>query len=231
LSEPSSDRLTPVVSYCEDRLLGADNLFRVCATGHVCPRMSHRAIIVVPFAVLTVVGVFFALAYLVTIWFRIPEQLGFSLSVRFVGLFLLFSGFVLLGWLFRYRRPMDILTSTYVTFSKAGSRRMHLEERASRTEPLVVKGPYKYVRHPLYSDVVLLLLGWWLLLDYSFLLISALLLLLWFSFVVTRFEEIELRAIFGDDYEQYASRVPRIIPFTSRLSRLLARPGSDQKSR
>jgi protein-S-isoprenylcysteine O-methyltransferase Ste14 len=82
----------------------------------------------------------------------------------------------------------------------------------------------------LYSDVVLLLLGWWLLLDYSFLLISALLLLLWFHFVVTRFEERELRAIFGDDYEEYASRVPRIIPFTSGLSRLLGRHGSAQKS-
>jgi len=198
---------------------------------HMCPRMLHRAIIVVPFVVLTVLGVFFALAYLVTIWFRIPEQFGFSLPVRFVGLLLLLSGFVFLGWLFRYRRPMDILISTYVTFSKAGSRRMHLEERASRTEPLVVKGPYKYVRHPLYSDVVLLLLGWWLLLDYSFLLISALLLLLWFSLVVTRFEERELRAIFSDGYEEYASRVPRIVPFTGRLGRLLARLGSHQKSR
>jgi protein-S-isoprenylcysteine O-methyltransferase Ste14 len=198
---------------------------------HVCPRMSHRAIIVVPFVVLTVVGVFFALAYLVTIWFRIPEQFGFSLPVRFIGLLLLLSGFVFLGWLFRYRRPVDILISTYVTFSKAGSGRMHLEERASRTEPLVVKGPYKYVRHPLYSDVVLLLLGWWLLLDYSFLLISALLLLLWFSLVVTRFEERELRVMFGDDYEKYVSQVPRIIPFTGKLGKLLARLGSDLKSR
>ena len=189
----------------------------------MCPRMSHRAIIVVPFAVLTVLTVFFALAYLVTIWFRIPEEFGFSLPVRFLGLLLLLSGLVLLGWLLRYRSPMDIIISTYVTFSKVGGGRMHLEERASRTEPLVVKGPYRYVRHPLYSDVVVLLLGWWLLLDFSFLLIAALLLLLWFSFVVTRFEERELRAIFGDEYEEYARRVPKIIPFTNWLGRLLER--------
>jgi protein-S-isoprenylcysteine O-methyltransferase Ste14 len=193
--------------------------------------MSQKAIIMVPFAVLTVLTVFFALAYLVTIWFRIPEEFGFSLPVRFIGLLLLLSGLAFLGWLFRYRRPMDIIISTYVTFSKVGSGRMHLEERSSRTEHLVVKGPYGYVRHPLYSDVVVLLLGWWLLLDFSFLLIAALLLLLWFSFVVTRFEERELRAIFGDDYEEYASRVPRIIPFTSRLGKLLGRPRSHQKSR
>jgi len=80
----------------------------------------------------------------------------------------------------------------------------------------------------LYSDVVLLLLGWWLLLDYSFLLISALFLLLWFSCVVTRFER-ELKALFGNDYEKYAGQAPRIIPFTSELGRLLGHLGSRQK--
>lgn len=193
--------------------------------------MSNRAVIVVPFVVLTVLAAFFALAYLIMTWFQIPREFGFSFPVRFIGLFLLLSGFVLLGWLFRYRKPVDILISTYVTFSKLGRGRVRLEERSSRTEPLVVRGPYRYVRHPLYSDVILLLLGWWLLLDYTFLLISALLLLLWFHSVVARFEERELRAIFGDDYEEYASRVPRIIPFTSGLGRLLVRLGSHPKSR
>jgi protein-S-isoprenylcysteine O-methyltransferase Ste14 len=179
--------------------------------------MSQRAIIVVPFIVFAVLTVFFTLAYFVVVAVHIPAQFGFQLLVRFIGLLLLLSGLVLLGWLFRYRRPVDILVSTYVTFSKFGMRRESLAERSGRTEPLVVEGPYRYVRHPLYSDVVLLLLGWWLLLDHSFLLISALLLLLWFNFVVAPFEERELRAIFGDDYERYAERVPRIIPFTSRV--------------
>jgi len=185
---------------------------------------------VVPFAVLTVIAVFFTLAYLVTVWFRIPQELGFPLPVRFIGLLLLLSGFVFLGWLLRFRKPVDILISTYVTFSKAARGRASLDERSGRTESLVVRGPYRYVRHPLYSDVVLLLLGWWLLLDFSFLLISALFLLLWFSFVVTRFEERELKALFGNDYEKYASRVPRIIPFTSELGRFLGHLGSRQKS-
>jgi len=192
--------------------------------------MSRKAIIVVPLAVLTVLAGFFTLAYFVTIWLRIPQELGLPLPVRFIGLLLLLSGFALLCWLFRYRKPADILISTYVTFSKAARGRVSLDERSGRTEPLVVRGPYRYVRHPLYSDVVLLLLGWWLLLDYSFLLVSALFLLLWFSCVVTRFEERELKAIFGDDYEKYASRVPRIIPFTSELGKLLGRLGVHHKS-
>ena len=193
--------------------------------------MARKAIIMVPLVVLIVLAVFFTLAYLVTTWFRIPREFGFSFPVRFIGLLLLLSGLGFLGWLFKYRRPVDVLISTYVTFSKAAEGQVQLKEPSGRTEPLVVKGPYRYVRHPLYSDVVLLILGWWLLLDYSFLLIAAFLLLLWFGFVVTRFEERELRAIFGEDYERYASQVPRIIPFTNELGRLLGRLGSNLKSK
>jgi protein-S-isoprenylcysteine O-methyltransferase Ste14 len=88
-----------------------------------------------------------------------------------------------------------------------------LEERLSRTEPLVIEGTYRYVRHPLYFGVVVIVVGWWLLVDFSFLLVSAILLLLWFNFVVARFEEEELRAMFGERYQEYAKEVPRIIPF------------------
>jgi len=181
----------------------------------MCRWLPRKAIILLPFIVLTVLGVFFALAHLVVIVFRIPAQFDFQLPIRLIGLLLLPSGFALLGWFFTYRQPADVLVSTYVTFSKLGKR----AEDSRRTEPLVIRGPYTYVRHPLYSIVVLLILGWWLLLDYSFLLISALLLLLWFSLVVAPFEERELRAIFGDDYVRYARRVPRIIPFTKMLGK------------
>jgi len=95
-------------------------------------------------------------------------------------------------------------------------RRTRLEEQSDRTEPLVITGPYKYVRHPLYFGVTILVLGWWLLLDYTFLLVSAIFLLLWFNFVLTPFEEKELKAIFGEEYEHYAKEVSRMIPFTKR---------------
>jgi len=174
-----------------------------------------RALILVPLIVLAVVASFLALGYLVTILFQIPSRLGLPLPIRLFGLLILLSGFVFLGWLFKYRRPRDILVSTYVTFSKAMSK-APLDGRSLRTETLVVDGPYRYVRHPLYSGVVILLLGWSLLLDYSFLAVSTVLLLVWFNFVVAPFEEKELRAIFGEDYEHYAKRVPKIVPFPKR---------------
>jgi len=168
-------------------------------------------IILVSLAVLTLWAVFVTLGYLATIALHLPQSLGFPLSIRSIGLLAVLSSSLLFGWLIKYRKPVDILNSTYVTFSKM-MMKARLEERAGRTEPLVVSGPYRYVRHPLYSAVVLLAFGLWLLLDYSALLVTTILFLLWFNFVVAPFEERELRAIFGQDYEQYANRVPKIIP-------------------
>jgi hypothetical protein len=78
--------------------------------------MSGKVITVVSFAVLSVIAGFLVLVYFVTIWLRIPRELGLPLAVHFVGLLLLLTGLVLFGWLFRYRKPVDILISTYVTF-------------------------------------------------------------------------------------------------------------------
>lgn len=177
-----------------------------------------QALLLVPLVVLGVVAVFFALGYLVTILLAVPLSFGFSLPVRLLGVFTLVFASSFLAWLFRYRRPVDILVSTYVTFSKVWKGAL-LEKPSGRTEPVVVRGPYRYVRHPLYFGVILLVLGWWLLLDYSFLLVSAMLLLLWFNFAVAPFEEKELKALFGEQYEQYSKEVPRIIPLTKHLKK------------
>lgn len=106
---------------------------------------------------------------------------------------------------------MDILKSTYLTFSKLLTR-TRLEEKSGRTEPLVVKGPYRYVRHPLYSGVLLMAAGLWLVFDYTLLLVTTILLLLWFNFVVAPFEERELTVLFGKAYSDYARNTPRFIP-------------------
>jgi protein-S-isoprenylcysteine O-methyltransferase Ste14 len=173
--------------------------------------MRSRRIVLVPLAVLALWLVLIVLGSLVSVAFQIPQKLGFPLIIRLIGLVAILASSLLFCWLFTYRSPVDVLTSTYVTFLKM-TKQLPLEERSSRTEPLVVEGPYKYVRHPLYSCVVLLVFGLWLLLDYSPLLVTTILFLLWFNFVVAPFEERELKAIFGQKYDEYAKQVPRIIP-------------------
>jgi len=151
------------------------------------------------------------LGYLITSLFRIPLQLGLSLPIRLLGAALVALSFALWAWLFQYRRPTDVLTSTYWTFSKMFSR-AELKQHLGRRERLAARGPYKLVRHPMYLAVLLSIVGWGLLLDLAFLFFAALLALLWFNFVVMPYEEKELLALFGRDYERYMKRVHRLIP-------------------
>ena len=175
--------------------------------------IKTKAILSIPLLVFLIITVFFALGHLATIFLAMPTSFGLALIVRMLGVLVLVFGFSFFGWLFRHRKPIDVIVSTYVTFSKV-KRGTSLEKPSGRTESLVVQGPHRYVRHSLYFGVILLVLGGWLLLDYSFLLISTILLSLWFNFVVVPFEEKELKAIFGEQYEQYSRRVPKMIPFT-----------------
>ena len=174
-----------------------------------------RAIIFVPLIVFAVVSFFFTVGYVVTLILGIPFSFSFPQWIRILGFLPVASGLVLLGWLFKYRKPIDIVVSTYVTFLKSVTG-VPLANQSGRTERLIIMGPYQHVRHPLYLSVFLLLLGWWMLLDYSFLLFAAVFLLLWFKFVVIPFEEKELIAIFGIQYERYAKEVPSLIPLPKR---------------
>jgi len=175
---------------------------------------SVKAILAALF-VLVLWSIFISIGYLVTILFQLPEKQELPLAARVIGLLASLSGLLLFVWLIEYRKPVDVLISSYATFTKM-LRRVPLDERIGRREPLVVKGPYRYVRHPLYAGVLLLASGLWLWFDYTPLLFTTLLFLVWFNFVVTPFEEKELNVIFGADYEQYKRRVSKMIPLPRR---------------
>lgn len=166
-----------------------------------------RAVVVVSLVVTLLISAFSGLGYLVRRALGIPTRLGMPLGFRLIGLLAPASGFALLVWLFRHRPPMDVLASTYATLtatlSKAGQR-----ERALRKEHLVIAGPHRFVRHPLYTAAVLLLMGWWLVLDYTFLAFCAGFMAVWFSLVVAPFEVRELHALFGVEYDRYARATP-----------------------
>jgi len=174
--------------------------------------------IVAALVVLALWSVFITLGYVVTMVFQLPQKLELPLAVRFIGLLIILSSLLLFVWLIEYRRPVEVLISSYATFTKM-VKRVPLDERLDRTEPLVVKGPYRYVRHPLYAGVLLLASGLWLCFDYTSLLFTTLLFLVWFTFVVTPFEEKELGVIFGPDYEQYKRRVSKMFPMPRRSVR------------
>ena len=174
-------------------------------------RTRLAALLVVPPLVAAVFGTLCALGYLLVLAFGLPPRLGLPTWLRLAGVIVLGAGFGLFGWLRAYRGPVDLLVSTYLTFAKA-VQGMSPSEPAGRTESLVIVGPHRCVRHPLYAAIIVLVAGWWLVLDYTFLLFAAGLLALWFNFVVAPFEERELHALFGPEYRAYAGRTPRLLP-------------------
>lgn len=77
---------------------------------------------------------------------------------------------------------------------------------------LVVRGPYRYVRNPMISGVVLVLFGEALTLLSRPHFIWALIFLAVNSIYIPLLEETGLRQRFGDAYVEYCRHVPRLIP-------------------
>ena len=174
--------------------------------------MNKKIILFVILFIFSVVGSMLGLGYLVTLILGHSFDLLFPLPVRLLGFLVIAVGLGIAGWTLNYRKPSDIMMSSYATVMKA-IKIINVKEKIDRTEPLVIVGPYKHVRHPQYFGVVMLLFGWGLLLSFTFLFFASLFIFLWFSFVLIPFEEKELVAIFGEQYKTYMRQVPSIIPF------------------
>jgi protein-S-isoprenylcysteine O-methyltransferase Ste14 len=90
--------------------------------------------------------------------------------------------------------------------------------REPRHTPLSIRGPYRWVRHPLYLFVLILI---WACPDLTDdrLLFN----LLWSIWIVVAsvLEELDLVVAFGDDYREYQRRVPMLLPWKPPL---LAKP-------
>jgi protein-S-isoprenylcysteine O-methyltransferase Ste14 len=78
---------------------------------------------------------------------------------------------------------------------------------------LVVKGPYRWVRHPFYDSVGLLLLAISLVAANWFLLLSGIIVLTLLVLRTPR-EEDRLVARFGDQYRSYMAKTNRFVPTT-----------------
>ena len=77
---------------------------------------------------------------------------------------------------------------------------------------LVVTGLYRYVRNPMYLGVFAILIGEVLTLGSRALFVYAAVWLLVVHIVILVYEEPNLRARFGDSYEQYCAHVRRWVP-------------------
>ena len=81
-----------------------------------------------------------------------------------------------------------------------------------RDHELIVAGPYAFVRHPIYTGILLALLGTALAVGEWRGLLAVVLAAVAF-WQKLRIEETVMRRQFGETYERYAARVPALIPF------------------
>lgn len=86
----------------------------------------------------------------------------------------------------------------------------HLSGRPARMYPFTVKGPYLWVRHPLYFFVLVMV---WTCPDLTLDRLAFNLLWSAWIFIATVLEERDLVSDFGDEYRQYQRRVPMLIPW------------------
>ncbi len=161
------------------------------------------------------VSLLYVAAYVVLALLGVPADLSLPWPVRLIGLPLLAYGVAMAAWVVRFRGPGAILESTWATLVKLIGR-APLGAAAGRTEPLVVAGPYRLVRHPLYSGVDGLTWGLAFLAAHPWAFLGALALALWFLLVLAPFEEKELCALFGPAYSEYMRRMRRFLPLPRR---------------
>jgi protein-S-isoprenylcysteine O-methyltransferase Ste14 len=124
------------------------------------------------------------------VWSSVPLPVG----VRWTGVSVMAIACGLLVWTFRCLGTN--LTDTVVTRQK---------------HTLVLHGPYRWVRHPLYGSAALLTVAMSLIAaNWFFITTGAVLLCL--LIIRTRTEEKQLVARFGDNYRRYMERTGRFLP-------------------
>ena len=86
----------------------------------------------------------------------------------------------------------------------------HLRGRPAQALPLTIRGPYRWVRHPLYASILLLIWA-----CPSVAADRLLFNVLWTVWVVvgTLLEERDLAAEFGEAYRKYQRSVPMLVPW------------------
>jgi len=109
--------------------------------------------------------------------------------------------------------PLPVLAATGLPIALIGGFvRAYASGFIVKNQQLATDGPYRFVRHPLYSGNILLVVGlaiagsrWWAL--------PVAVLFFWFYYpAAIEYEDRKLRGIFGTAWEQWAARTPALVP-------------------
>jgi protein-S-isoprenylcysteine O-methyltransferase Ste14 len=121
-------------------------------------------------------------------------------------------------------KPMEITASAFAILAAASSvilimtavktlgKEWSVTARLVEGHKLATSGPYAYVRHPIYTGMLGMLLATGLAISHWRALLAALAIFLMGTLIRIRREEKLLREAFGQEFDDYSRRVPAIIP-------------------
>ena len=173
---------------------GMYHRFKSQSTGESLDRRQEGLFIMAPLRLLGAAFWCAVLAWMINPGWMVWSSLAVPVWSRWVGVGALFMGSALLVWTFRTLGKN--LTDTVVTREK---------------HTLVIHGPYRWIRHPLYSAAAVLVVAISLMTANWFFLATGVALLC-LLIIRTRTEEANLVARFGDSYQKYMNRTGRFVP-------------------
>ena len=125
-------------------------------------------------------------------------MLGINSYVRMIlGLLIIFIGMVLFFW-------------THAHLGKNWS--PVIEKKFTKSRKLIKTGPYRHMRHPIYSASFVTLIGFGIFTANWLIFVVPLVILVVFYAIKIPKEEKELTRNFGKEYEKYMKDTPRFIP-------------------
>jgi protein-S-isoprenylcysteine O-methyltransferase Ste14 len=99
-----------------------------------------------------------------------------------------------------------------MTAVKALGKEWSITARLVEGHELATRGPYRFVRHPIYTGMFGMLVATGLAISHLTVLVAAILVFMVGTVIRVRIEERLLRAEFGPEFEHYARRVPAMLP-------------------
>ena len=107
-----------------------------------------------------------------------------------------------------------IILGIWITYKGIKDLRLRYSHSGyERDNILITTGIYAYTRNPMYFGAIIMILGWFLVLPFTFLLISTILFTIMF-YITAKSEEKKLSQKFGREYIKYKQKVPLFVPYS-----------------
>lgn len=150
-------------------------------------------------------GIFLQMCAYFLVWFQPPRRIFLPQVAALAGI---------AGMVFAVATVGLAVASVWLIMAAVRTlgRQWAMAARLVEGHKLITAGPYAYVRNPIYTGMLGMLIATGLAMEHWIQLITAVILFAVGMVIRVRTEEKLLRAKFGVEFEEYAKRVPAVVP-------------------